>query len=128
MQQSRFAAGSLDCFLPGCSACAHCGRHALGSAALRYARCWASTLAVDVSCGRLHGSRVLGLSAFWFLDNRSSNASWLPAEEKQALANALALEEKERRSAGPAKLLPMFRDLRVMQFLMIYALIQIEIV
>jgi MFS family permease len=68
---------------------------------------------------------VLGLSAFWYLDNRPRNALWLPAEEKQALANALALEEEERRSVGPAKLLPMFRDVRVMQFLLIYTLIQI---
>jgi MFS family permease len=69
---------------------------------------------------------VLGLFAFWYLDNRPANASWLPAEEKQALANALALEEEKRRSTGPAKLLPMFRNLRVMHFLLIYALIQIS--
>ena len=69
---------------------------------------------------------VLGLFAFWYLDNRPANASWLPADEKQALANALALEEEERRSTGPAKLLPMFRNLRVMHFLLIYALIQIS--
>jgi MFS family permease len=69
---------------------------------------------------------VLGLFAFWYLDNRPANASWLPAEEKQALANALALEEDKRRSTGPAKLLPMFRNLRVMHFLLIYALIQIS--
>ena len=69
---------------------------------------------------------VLGLFAFWYLDNRPANASWLPAEKKQALANALALEEDKRRSTGPAKLLPMFRNLRVMHFLLIYALIQIS--
>jgi MFS family permease len=69
---------------------------------------------------------VLGLVAFWYLDNRPANASWLPAEEKQALANALSLEEEKRRSTGPAKLLPMFRNLRVMHFLLIYALIQIS--
>jgi MFS family permease len=69
---------------------------------------------------------VLGLFAFWYLDNRPANASWLPAEEKQALANALALEEEKRRSTGPAKLLPMFRNPRVMHFLLIYALIQIS--
>jgi MFS family permease len=69
---------------------------------------------------------VLGVFAFWYLDNRPANASWLPAEEKQALANALAFEEEKRRSTGPAKLLPMFRNLRVMHFLLIYALIQIS--
>lgn len=69
---------------------------------------------------------ALGLFAFWYLDSRPSNASWLPAEEKQVLANTLTLEEEERFSAGPAKLLPMFRDLRVMHFLLIYTLIQIS--
>lgn len=69
---------------------------------------------------------ILGLFAFWYLDNGPANASWLLAEEKQALANALALEEEKRRSTGPAKLLPMFRNLRVMHFLLIYALIQIS--
>jgi MFS family permease len=69
---------------------------------------------------------VLGLFAFWYLDNRPANASWLPAKEKQALATALALEEEKRRSTGPAKLLPMFRNLRVMHFLLIYTLIQIS--
>ena len=69
---------------------------------------------------------VLGLFAFWYLDNRPSNASWLSTEEKQALTNALALEEEGRRSAGPAQLLPMFRDLRIIQFLLIYTLIQIS--
>ena len=47
---------------------------------------------------------VLGLFAFWYLDNRPSNASWLSTEDKQALTSALALEEEERRSAGPARL------------------------
>ncbi len=67
---------------------------------------------------------VLGVFAFWYLDDRPSNASWLPDEEKQALADTLTLEDVERRSTGPTKLLPMFRDLRVMHFLLIYALIQ----
>jgi MFS family permease len=69
---------------------------------------------------------VLGLLAFWYLDNRPSNASWLPADEKQALIHALAIEEERRRSAGPTKILPMLRDLKVMHFLLIYALIQIS--
>jgi MFS family permease len=67
---------------------------------------------------------AVGLFAFWYLDDRPSDATWLPAEEKQALVNALAHEEKERHSVGPAQILPMLRDLRVMQFLLIYALIQ----
>lgn len=69
---------------------------------------------------------VLGLVAFWYLDNRPANASWLPANEKQALIHALTLEEEQRRTAGPTRILPMLRDLKVMHFLLIYALIQIS--
>ena len=36
---------------------------------------------------------VLGMFAFWYLDNRPSNAPRLSTEEKQALTNALALED-----------------------------------
>lgn len=69
---------------------------------------------------------VLGLTAFWYLDDKPSRAKWLTAEEKDALESAVAREEKERRSAGPANLLPMLRDLHVMKFLLIYTLIQMS--
>jgi len=70
---------------------------------------------------------AMGLSAFWFLDNGPANAKWIPATEKQALVDALAREESERRSTGPAKLLPMLRDPKVMQFVLIYGLIQMSV-
>lgn len=69
---------------------------------------------------------ALGLASFLYLDNKPAIAMWLPADEKQALEDALAREESERRSTGPAELLPMLRDLRVMRFLLIYALIQMS--
>lgn len=69
---------------------------------------------------------VLGFASFWYLDDKPSNAKWLPAEEKQALEEALAREESDRRSIGPAELRPMLRDLRVLRFLLIYALIQMS--
>jgi MFS family permease len=69
---------------------------------------------------------LLGLIAFWYLDNKPTDASWLPVEEKQSLIDALAIEEEKRRSVGPTNILPMFRDLRVMHFLLIYTLIQIS--
>ena len=69
---------------------------------------------------------ALGASAFWYLDNKPIDAMWLPAEEKRALTDALDSEEKDRRTTGPAQLLPMLRDLRVMRFVLIYALIQIS--
>jgi MFS family permease len=69
---------------------------------------------------------ALGSVAYWFLDNKPATAAWLPAGEREALASALAQEELERRSVGPAKLLPMLRDLRVLRFLLIYTLIQMS--
>ncbi|MEO6964333.1 MAG: MFS transporter [Acidobacteriaceae bacterium] len=69
---------------------------------------------------------ILGGSAFWYLDSCPSDAAWLPAQEKRALMDALAVEEMERRSTGPTNLLPMLRDLRVLHFLLIYALIQMS--
>jgi MFS family permease len=69
---------------------------------------------------------ALGSVAYWFLDNKPATAAWLPADEREALADALAREELDRRSVGPAKLLPMLRDLRVLRFLLIYTLIQMS--
>jgi MFS transporter, ACS family, inner membrane transport protein len=70
---------------------------------------------------------VMGFTAFWYLDNKPANAEWLPAGEKQALTEALANEEAERRSIGPAKILPMLRDPRVLEFVLIYTLIQMSV-
>ena len=69
---------------------------------------------------------ALGFVAFWFLDNKPANAKWLPAGEKQTLEDELAREEQQRRAAGPALLLPMLRDLHVLGFVLIYALIQMS--
>jgi MFS family permease len=69
---------------------------------------------------------AMGFTAFWFLDNKPTNAKWLPAGEKQILMEALANEEGERRSSGPAKLGPMLRDPRVLGFVLIYGLIQMS--
>lgn len=67
---------------------------------------------------------ALGVLAFYFLDDHPDRAAWLPAEEKRALVDALAGEEQERRSTGPAELLPMLRDQRVLSFVLMYGLIQ----
>ncbi len=69
---------------------------------------------------------VLGISAFWYLDNKPADARWLPAGEKRALTTWLAKEEADRRSVGPSQLLTMLRDVRVLRFVLVYALIQIS--
>jgi MFS family permease len=70
---------------------------------------------------------AMGVTAFRFLDNKPADAKWLPADEKQALMGALAREEDARRSSGPANLLPMLRDLRVLRFVLIYFMIQMSV-
>src|SRR5205085_10018766 len=69
---------------------------------------------------------ALGFVSWWFLDNKPANATWLPANEKAALTEYLAQEEADRRSVGPTHLLPMLRDLHVLRFVLIYALIQMS--
>ena len=69
---------------------------------------------------------AMGTTAFWFLDSKPQHARWIPVAEKLALTEALAKEEMERRSKGPARLLPMLRDPRVLGFVLIYGLIQMS--
>jgi len=70
---------------------------------------------------------AVGLVSFRFLDNKPASAQWLPPAEKQALVDALAAEEHERRSSGPADLWPMLRNPRVLRFVLIYFMIQMSI-
>ncbi len=69
---------------------------------------------------------AVGFVAYWYLDDKPSQAAWLHPDEKQALIEALAKEELDRRTVGPTHLLPMFGDLRVLRFLLIYTLIQMS--
>jgi MFS family permease len=69
---------------------------------------------------------AMGLAAFRFLENRPANAGWLTSDEKRALVEALEQEEQQRRASGPARLLPMFRNPRVLRFVLIYAMIQMS--
>ncbi|MGB6689529.1 MAG: MFS transporter [Terracidiphilus sp.] len=70
---------------------------------------------------------VAGLAAYWYLDNKPADATWLPAAEKRALADTLAREEDERRSSGPSSVLHMLRNPRVLYFFLIYTVIQISV-
>jgi MFS family permease len=70
---------------------------------------------------------AVGLWAYWYLDDRPSDTAWIPVEEALALTNALTLEQNEQSTHGPAKLLSVFGDLRTMQFVLIYFLIQVSV-
>lgn len=69
---------------------------------------------------------ALGAFSFSYLENKPADARWLPGDEKRALMDWLAHEEQARRIAGPAQLLRMFRDPRVLRFVLIYGLIQVS--
>jgi MFS family permease len=72
-------------------------------------------------------SVVVGLLTYRFLDDRPSSAAWLAPDERQALTDTLAREEAERSTHGPARVLPLLRDLRVLHFVLVYALLQMSI-
>ena len=67
-----------------------------------------------------------GVVAFCYLENRPADARWLPDDEKRALNEELTREEQHRRLTGPADILPMLRDGRVLRFLLIYGFIQMS--
>jgi MFS family permease len=70
---------------------------------------------------------AVGVWAYWYLDDRPSDATWIPFEEKQALTNVLTREQDEQSAHSPAKLLSVFGDLRAMEFVLIYFLIQVSV-
>ena len=70
---------------------------------------------------------AVGIWSYWYLDDRPSDARWLPAEEKRALEQALAVEEGQRRSHSPASAAAMLRDARILGFGLIYFLIQMSV-
>jgi MFS family permease len=70
---------------------------------------------------------TVGLWAYWYLDDRPSNAAWIPLEEQQALTSVLAREQNEQSAHSPAKLLSMLGDVRTLGFVLIYFLIQVSV-
>ena len=70
---------------------------------------------------------LVGAWAYWYLDNGPSNAAWLSSEEKQALASTLATEEAQRASARSPIIASVLRDRQMLQFVLIYFLIQMSV-
>ena len=69
---------------------------------------------------------ALGIYSFRYLQDKPAHAGWLPEDEKRALLDWLGHEEHARRMEGPAHLLRVFGDPRVLRFVSIYALIQMS--
>lgn len=70
---------------------------------------------------------VVGVWAFFYLDDKPADARWLPPAEKQALSAAIAQEEQAKVSHGPSALGTVLAHPRVMHFVAIYFLIQMSV-
>jgi sugar phosphate permease len=69
---------------------------------------------------------LVGVWALFYLCDRPANASWMPAAERDALTQAIAAEEHAKQACGTVSFGAVFRDPRLLQFALIYFLIQIS--
>lgn len=70
---------------------------------------------------------VVGVWAYFYLDNKPADAKWLNAAEKDELTRVLAAEESHKTTHGPAHLLSAMRNMKVLHFALIYFLIQMSV-
>ena len=70
---------------------------------------------------------VVGVWAFFYLDDKPAGARWLPSAEKQALSAAIAQEEHEKTAHGPSAIGAVLANPRVLYFVAIYFLIQMSV-
>jgi len=70
---------------------------------------------------------VVGIWAYFYLDNRPEDARWLNADEKRELGAAIAAEESHKHAHGPASVLAAFGNSRVLYLCLIYFLIQMSV-
>ncbi len=70
---------------------------------------------------------VVGIWAYWYLDDKPQDARWMPADERKALADAIAAEQKVKESTGHASLKAAFTNPRILHFVLIYFLIQMSV-
>ena len=69
---------------------------------------------------------AVGFAAFSLLDDKPARLPGSRPMKNRPWLDDLAREEDARRATGPAELLPMLRDPRVLRFVLIYALIQVS--
>jgi MFS family permease len=69
---------------------------------------------------------VVGVWAYWYLDNKPADAKWLSIEERQSLQAAISAEDREKQSHGH-NLLAVLLQPTVLYLCAIYLLIQASV-
>ncbi|GLK83608.1 MFS transporter [Ancylobacter defluvii] len=70
---------------------------------------------------------VVGVWAYFYLDNKPADAKWLTAQEKTVLQDALNAEDTVKQSHGPRGTLAALKSGRVLYFSLIYFIIQMSV-
>lgn len=70
---------------------------------------------------------VVGVWAYWYLDNKPEDARWLTVSERQLLAAAIASEEQQKATHGPRSALAALGNARVLFLSAIYFIIQMSV-
>lgn len=70
---------------------------------------------------------VVGVWAYFYLDDKPADARWLPEAEKQALTAAIAQEERVKAGHGHAGFASVLANPRVLRFVAIYFLIRMSV-
>lgn len=69
---------------------------------------------------------IVGIWAYWYLDDKPATARWLSDEQKQSLKQILDKEEKVKNTHGPANVLKALTDPKVLYLCSLYFLIQLS--
>ena len=69
---------------------------------------------------------IVGIWAYWYLDDKPASARWLSEEQKQDLKQVLDKEESVKQDHGPASVLKALSDPKVLYLCLLYFLIQLS--